>query len=131
MMNHNLILVAEDDEDIRDMLVSTLRKADFLTVQAKDGNTAARIVTMARPVGIVTDVRMPALNGMELCRLVRSNPELRNTVVLMTSAHTDPCDIETGLRAGADDYLPKPLSPKQMIRNLRHLIHQREEPDPL
>lgn len=124
-MNDNLILVSEDDEDIRGMLAATLEQAGFSTVQAKDGNTAARIVTVARPVAVVTDVRMPALTGLELCRLIRRSPELSNTAVLMTSAHTSPADIEAGLRAGADDYLPKPLSPKQLVRKVQDLIDQR------
>lgn len=66
-MNENLVVVAEDDEDIRDMLIFALQQAGFSTAAAKDGNTAARIATVARPTGIITDVRMPALNGMELC----------------------------------------------------------------
>jgi len=124
-VNDNLILVAEDDEDIRALLTLALENAGFVAVAAKDGNTAARIATVARPAGIITDVRMPALNGMELCQLVRCHPELRNTAVLMTSSYHHPYDIEAGMRAGADDYLPKPLSPRQIVRDMERLIHHR------
>ena len=80
-MNQNLILIAEDDTDIRDMLCVTLERAGYRTVGAKDGNTAARILTVARPVGLITDVRMPAMNGMGLCQLARRNPDIRDTAI--------------------------------------------------
>ena len=124
-MNENLILVAEDDPDLRDMLTYALERTGYTTVGAKDGDTAARIVRVARPVGIVTDVRMPALNGMELCRLVRGNPEISNAAVLMVSANSHLHDIDAGLGSGADGYLPKPLSPKRMVAELEQLIARR------
>lgn len=125
-MNENLILVAEDDPDLRDMLTFALERAGYTTVGAKDGNTAARIIRVARPVGIVTDVRMPALNGMELCQLIRQDPEARNAAVLMVSANSHIHDINAGLGSGADGYLPKPLSPRRMVAELQHLIARRK-----
>src|SRR3954471_5352666 len=67
----DLILVAEDDADVRELFAFALRSAGFRVVTAKDGNTAARIITVAAPRVVVTDLRMPALNGIELCQLVR------------------------------------------------------------
>jgi two-component system OmpR family response regulator len=124
-MNQNLILIAEDDADIRDMLSFALAGAGYRTVAAKDGNTAARILTVARPVGLITDVRMPALNGMELCRLARRNPDVRDTAILMISANAHAYDVDAGLGAGADRYLPKPLSPRRLITELQDLITNR------
>lgn len=124
-MNQNLILIAEDDADIRDMLSIALEGAGYRTVAAKDGNTAARILTVARPVGLITDVRMPALNGMELCRLARRNPDVRDTAILMISANAHAYDVDAGLGAGADRYLPKPLSPRRLITELQDLITNR------
>ncbi|MFI5493046.1 response regulator transcription factor [Actinoplanes sp. NPDC051859] len=125
-MNENLILVAEDDPDLRDMLTFALERAGYTTVGAKDGSTAARIIQVARPVGIVTDVRMPALNGMELCQLVRRNPEVRNAAVLMVSANAHFHDINAGLGSGADGYLPKPLSPRRLVVELQQVIERRK-----
>ncbi|MFF5084154.1 response regulator [Actinoplanes sp. NPDC000266] len=118
----NLILIAEDDSDIRDLLTVTLESAGFRTVAAKDGNTAARILKVARPVGLVTDVRMPALNGMELTQIARLDPASRDTAILMISANTHAHDIDAGLGAGADRYLPKPLSPQRVVAELRDLL---------
>ena len=124
-MNQNLILIAEDDADIRDMLTFALEQAGYRTVAAKDGNTAARILTVAKPVGLITDVRMPALNGMELCRLARGNPDVRDTAILMISANAHAYDVDAGLGAGADRYLPKPLSPRRLVAELQDLITNR------
>lgn len=124
-MNQNLILIADDDADIRDMLAVTLEAAGYRTVRAKDGNTAARILTVAKPVGLITDVRMPALNGMELCQLARRNPDIRDTAILMISSNAHAYDVDAGLGAGADRYLPKPLSPRRLVSELQDLITNR------
>jgi len=124
-MNQNLILIAEDDADIRDMLTFALEGVGYRTVAAKDGNTAARILTVAKPVGLITDVRMPALNGMELCRLARRHPDVRDAAILMISANAHAYDVDAGLGAGADRYLPKPLSPRRLVAELQELITNR------
>lgn len=121
-MNQNLILIAEDDDDIRDMLSFAVESAGYRAVAAKDGQTAARILTVAKPVGMITDVRMPAMNGMELCRLARSNPDNQDTAILMISANAHAYDVDAGMGAGADRYLPKPLSPRQLVSELQELI---------
>jgi two-component system, OmpR family, response regulator len=125
-MNENLILIAEDDVDIRDMLTFALEKAGYRTVAAKDGHTAARILTVAKPVGLITDVRMPALNGMELCQLARRTPDVRDTAILMISGNIHAYDVDAGLGAGADRYLPKPLSPRRLVSELQDLITHRQ-----
>lgn len=124
-MNEKLIVVAEDDSDLRDMLTFALERAGYTAVGAKDGQVAARIVQVARPVGIVTDVRMPAFNGMELCQLVRRTPAVSNAAVLMVSANAHMHDITAGLNSGADGYLPKPLSPRRLVAELQLVIERR------
>jgi two-component system OmpR family response regulator len=124
-MKQNLILIAEDDAEVRDMLSFTLEAAGYRAVAAKDGNTAARILTVAHPVGLITDVRMPALNGIELCRLARHSPASRDTAILMVSANHHAYDVDAGLGAGADRFLPKPLSPHRVVAELRDLINSR------
>ena len=124
-MNQNLILIAEDDDDIRDMLSFAVESAGYRAVAAKDGKTAARILTVAKPVGMITDVRIPAMNGMELCRLARSNPDNRDTAILMISANAHAYDVDAGIGAGADRYLPKPLSPRRLVSELQELISVR------
>lgn len=124
-MNQNLILIAEDDPDIRDMLAFTLEASGYRTIGAKDGQTAARILTVAKPVGLITDVQMPAMNGIELCRLARRHPDSRHTAILMISTNAHAYDVNAGLDAGADRYLPKPLSPRRLVSELQELITNR------
>ena len=128
-MNQNLILIAEDDGDMRDMLAFAFESAGYRTVAAKDGNTAARILTVAKPVGLITDVRMPALNGMELCQLARRTPEIRDTAILMISGNAHAYDVDAGLGAGADRYLQKPLSPRRLVAEMQDLIVNRQSSD--
>lgn len=124
-MNQNLILIAEDDADIRDLLTFAVESAGYRAVAAKDGNTAARILTVAKPVGLITDVRMPAFNGMELCRLARRTPDIRDTAILMISGNAHAYDVDAGLEAGADRYLQKPLSTRRLVAELQDLITSR------
>lgn len=124
-MTPDLILVAEDDSDIRDLLTVALESAGFRAVAAKDGYTAARILTVARPAGLITDVRMPAVSGLDLCRLARLDPGGRDTAIVMISADNRAHDADAGLSAGADRYLPKPLSPRRLVTELRDLLAER------
>ena len=121
-MDQNLILIADDDSDVRDMLSVTFEGAGYRAIAAKDGNTAARILTVAEPIGLITDVRMPALNGRELCQLARRTPALRDMAILMVSGDSHAHDIDAGLDSGADGYLPKPLSPGRLLAELESLI---------
>ena len=121
----DLILVAEDDSDIRDLLTVTLESAGFRAVAAKDGHTAARILEVARPAGLITDIQMPALNGLDLCRRARLTPAGRDVAIVVMSADTHPYDAEAGLAAGADRYLAKPLSPRRLVAELRAILTER------
>ncbi|GAA2858453.1 hypothetical protein Acy02nite_22300 [Actinoplanes cyaneus] len=124
-MNENLILIADDDADVRDLLSVSLEAAGYRALGAKDGHTAARILTVAKPIGMITDVRMPAMNGMELCQLARGNPEIREMAILMVSGNAHAYDVDAGLISGADGYLAKPLAPKALVTELRELISRR------
>jgi two-component system OmpR family response regulator len=124
-MNENLILIADDDADVRDMLTVTLEAAGFRALGAKDGHTAARILTVAKPIGMITDVRMPAMNGMELCQLARNTPAIRDMAILMVSGNSHAYDVDAGLLSGADSYLSKPLAPRELVAELQTLISSR------
>jgi two-component system OmpR family response regulator len=124
-LKRDLVLVAEDDRDIRDLLFLALENAGYQAVGARDGRAAARILSSAQPVGLITDVRMPDMNGIDLCRLVRRTPDISNTAILMYSAGVHQYDVEAGLHAGADRYLAKPLSPRRLIMQLHEVISSR------
>lgn len=124
-MNQNLILIADDDSDVRDLLTVTLESAGYRTLGAKDGSTAARILAVAKPVAMITDVRMPTMNGMELCKLARDTPAVRDMAILMVSGNSHSYDVKAGLKAGADGYLSKPIAPRELVSRLTSLIGKR------
>lgn len=121
-MNHNLVLVADDDSDMRHLLSFALESAGYQAMGARDGQSAARILTVAKPVALITDVLMAGMNGMDLCRLARRSG---NTAILMISSNTHEYDVAAGLGAGADRYLPKPISPRQLVAALQDVIADR------
>ncbi|MEV6350871.1 response regulator [Actinoplanes sp. NPDC051851] len=120
MTTHPLVLIAEDDRDIRDLLSYTFEKAGFRTVTADDGRSAAEILIHDHPAAIIADVRMPNLTGTDLCQLVRRDPRLRDIAIVLLSANIQPEDITEGMTAGADRYFTKPTS-------LHHLVEEVEE----
>ncbi|GAA4608223.1 two-component system response regulator MtrA [Actinoplanes octamycinicus] len=121
-MNQPLVVIAEDDRDVRELLTFALENAGYRTLAARDGATAARLVGSAHPVALITDVRMPDMNGMDLCRLIRRNPATRDLAILMFSASIHPYDVDAGLAAGADRYLPKPLAPRRILAELHSVL---------
>jgi two-component system OmpR family response regulator len=121
LMNQNLVVIAEDDRDVRDLLCFAVESAGYRAVGAREGRTALRIVRTAQPAALITDVLMPDMNGMELCRLVRSTGD-RRTAILMVSANIHAHDVQAGLSAGADRYLPKPVTPRQVVAEMVDVI---------
>jgi two-component system response regulator MtrA len=124
-MNDNLVLVAEDDRDVRELVSFAIESAGFDVLGARDGRTAARLLAVAQPVALITDVRMPDMNGLDLCRLVRRNAATRDTTILMLSAGVHRYDVDAGMTAGADRYLPKPVMPRRLVDELRTVIAQK------
>jgi two-component system OmpR family response regulator len=118
----DLVLIAEDDPDLRELIAMSVEAAGLRTVCVTDGITAARILESAQPRAIVTDVGMPAMTGLELCRLVRAQPQHRGVPVIMVSAAINEDDIEAGYAAGADEYLAKPFSPRAFRARLTELL---------
>jgi two-component system OmpR family response regulator len=124
-INRNVVLVADDDRDMRDLLLHALESVGYETVAARDGQAAARILTVARPVALITDVLMAGMNGIDLCRLARQTSD---TAILMISSNSHEYDIAAGMAAGADRYLPKPFTPRQVVAELQDVVTGRPAP---
>jgi DNA-binding response OmpR family regulator len=115
------LVVADDDADIRALLDAVLTRAGYRPVLVNDGQAALDAVRQVEPAVIVLDVRMPGLNGLEACRSVKRTPETSAIGVLMVSADASQDDIAAGFAAGADDYLTKPFSPRELVRRVAAL----------
>ncbi|MFC4621446.1 response regulator transcription factor [Comamonas nitrativorans] len=113
------VLIVEDHADIRKLVRMTLEFEGYEIHEATDAQQAQQAVRQWQPDVLVLDVMMPgAMNGLDVCRWVRSQPQLRRPWVILLSARGQSQDIEAGMQAGADAYLLKPFSPVKLIETV-------------
>ncbi|WP_028049754.1 response regulator transcription factor [Cellulomonas sp. URHD0024] len=117
-----LVLIADDDEDIRDLVAFKLEHLGVDVVTAVDGTDALARVREHRPDLAVLDISMPGLSGIDVCRIIRAEPELSSTRVIMLTARAQENDVEAGFSAGADDYVTKPFSPRELVSRIQTLL---------
>jgi CheY-like chemotaxis protein len=115
MRDRPLILFVDDDPSGRDILQARLTAQHYDSISATDGETALAMVQDRKPDLILLDVMMPKINGIEVCRQIKSDADLPFIPVIMVTAMADSRDIVTGLDAGADEYLTKPYSKGDII----------------
>jgi two-component system response regulator MtrA len=120
------ILVADDDEDIRMLVVMRLQHSGHDVAQAGDGASAVESCRQDAPDLVVLDLMMPGMNGLDACRTIRSDPALAKTPVILLTARAQSSDVEAGLAAGADDYITKPFSPRDLAERVDALLAQGE-----
>ena len=116
------ILIVEDQEDIREVIRITLELEDFELHEAADGNEGLRMVTQLRPDLVLSDVMMPGMDGLQLCRQIKGDPQLRRTKVVLLSARGQPDDRKAGSAAGADAYMSKPYGPLDLLSTVRRMV---------
>jgi len=117
------LLIVEDQADIRKLIRMTLELEDYELHEAVNGVEGLRKAVEIAPDLILLDVMMPGeLDRLAVCALVRADPALRQTKVVLLSARSQLQDFEAGTRAGADDYLAKPFSPLQLIESIERLL---------
>lgn len=124
-MTATRILVVDDDEIFRRVITESLRLAGYEVSQAADGLEGFHLAQSWRPEAIVLDVMMPNVNGYEVCRRIRRDPELHNTVVIMLTALTDEEAAYRAQQAGSDDYIPKPAATRELRTRLEQLLAKR------
>src|SRR3954471_5167890 len=118
------ILIVEDDPDIAALVARYLDKAGYATDRAASGRDALRLVEQNTPDLIVLDLMLPHVDGLEVCRLLRSNEATAAIPVIMLTARAEESDRIVGLELGADDYLPKPFSPNELVARVRALLRR-------
>ncbi len=116
------VLLADDDDALRRLLVATLSNQELEIIQAADGEEALQLARRHRPAVVVLDVTMPRRNGFEVCELLKSDPSTADTkVVILTGSHSDTHRVH-GVQAGTDRYLTKPFSPLQLLETIYSLL---------
>lgn len=117
------ILIVEDEEDILQMLSEAFRElAQYKIIYARDGKEALEISRVDKPDLILLDMHLPKLNGYEVCELVKSDPIMSHTKVIMLSGMTQTFDYERAMIAGADEYITKPFSLHALITKVEELL---------
>jgi CheY-like chemotaxis protein len=112
------VIVADDEPSVRLLVTATIGPDDYDLVEASDGDEAWDLIKMHRPAAVLLDVRMPGRSGIEVLRSIKDDPDLASTKVILLTASAMQSDINAGLIAGADFYLTKPFSPRDLLSRL-------------
>ncbi len=120
-MTHR-VLVVEDEPNIVDSLSFLMKQAGFAVQVARDGDTALRVLESQVPDLILLDVMLPRRDGFDVCRAIRANPAWSQVKVIMLTARGRDLDRRKGLEIGADDYVTKPFSTREIVERVRVLL---------
>src|SRR5216117_800054 len=123
------ILVIEDESDVADLLTLNLRKAGFRTSTAADGASGLQKARDDRPDFIILDLMLPKMSGLEICKILKSDNATSHTPILMLTARAEEIDRIVGLEFGADDYVTKPFSPREIVLRIRAILRRGEKPE--
>ena len=118
------ILIADDEPNIVASLEYLMRKCDYEVCVARDGDEALQLAETFRPDLVLLDVMMPRRSGFEVCRLLRGKPALRPMRIVMLSARGRDAEVGKGLALGADAYVTKPFSTRELVAKVRELLPQ-------
>lgn len=122
-------MIADDEPDILEIISYNLKNEGYDTITAKDGEDALHKSKLFRPDMIVLDVMMPHKNGMEVCKILRTQPNFQETLIVFLTALSDEVSHIKGLEYGADDYISKPISPKVLVTKVNSLFRRVQKPD--
>jgi len=132
-MNKGTILIIDDEKDVTELVRYNLEKEGFDVIAAADGATGLDVVARHKMDLIILDLMMPGIDGLEVCRRIRSDSRTRSIPLLMLTARATEADRIIGLELGADDYVIKPFSPRELVARvkaiLRRLVNQEEPPE--
>lgn len=121
-MTGSRILIVDDEPDLLELVRYNLVKAGYGVVMAKSGEEALARLSTEHPDLVVLDLLLPGVDGLEVCRTLKRNPQTAAVPVLMLTAKSEEADIVTGFELGADDYLTKPFSPRVLLARVKALL---------
>ena len=120
------ILIVDDEPDALELIGFNLKRAGFDIIAAADGPQALRKARAQTPALVVLDVMLPDLDGLEVCKAMREDPATAQIPIIMLTAKAAEIDRVLGLELGADDYLTKPFSPRELVLRIRNLLGRRK-----
>lgn len=122
------IVVVDDESEIVNIVRDYLEQAGFRVLTASDGLTALRLARSERPALVVLDLMLPGMDGLDIVRALRSDPATSSMPVIMLTARVEETDRLIGLELGADDYITKPFSPREVVARVRAVLRRTESP---
>lgn len=118
------ILVVDDEKSIRELLIFNLEKAGYQVGEAEDGLAALEKIRREKPDLVVLDLMLPGMDGMEVCRNLKVQPLTAGIPVIMVTARNEEIDKVIGLELGADDYITKPFSPRELVARVKAVLRR-------
>jgi len=122
--NAHKILIVEDEPDIRKLVHYNLVQERYKVFEAEDGEHALKAIQRDKPSLVILDLMLPGLSGLEVCKLLRERPDTAKLPILMLTAKAGEADRVVGLEMGADDYLAKPFSPRELVARVRAILRR-------
>jgi two-component system alkaline phosphatase synthesis response regulator PhoP len=129
MTHKKRILLIEDEEDIAALIKLQAEVSGYKLHVEVDGINGYRAVEREKPDLVILDIMLPGENGLDVCRKIKSHPDLKNIPVVMLTAKSEELDIMLGLELGADDYVAKPFSPKVLFSRIKAVMRRMKEPE--
>jgi two-component system phosphate regulon response regulator PhoB len=126
-MPRESVLVVDDEEDILELVRYNLAKDGYRVSLVTSGEEALEAARTGMPDAILLDLMLPGIDGLNVCRLLKTDPRTRQIPVIMLTAKSEETDVVTGLELGADDYVPKPFSVRVLVARLRAVLRRRGE----
>jgi two-component system, OmpR family, alkaline phosphatase synthesis response regulator PhoP len=120
------ILMVDDEKDIVDLVAYNLEKEGYETLKALDGEKALQLVRTKTPDLVVLDLMLPGIQGLEVCKRIRKDPETASIPIIMLTAKGAEIDKIVGLEVGADDYITKPFSVKELLARIKAVLRRSE-----
>ena len=121
------ILLIEDEEAIASLIKLQAELHGYTITTARDGSNGMAALTATRPDIIILDIMLPGQNGFDICRTIKQSPSLKSIPIIILSAKGEELDIVLGLELGADDYVPKPFSPKILFSRIKAVLRRHAE----
>lgn len=120
----NKIVIVDDEQSIRELVADVLEAEKFKVIKCADTDEGYKRILKSKPDLIILDVKMPQIGGIELCRLLREEPTTKNTPIIMLTVESTETDKIIGFGVGADDYITKPFSNKELVARIRALLRR-------
>ncbi|MFN3530966.1 MAG: response regulator [Candidatus Brocadia sp.] len=123
-MSNEKILVVDDEQDLVKLIRYHLEKEGYKVISAFNGGDALFLTRKERPELVILDLMLPGIDGLEVCKKLKADQELAHTAIIMLTAKGEEADITIGLKLGADDYMTKPFSPKELVARVQAVLRR-------